>query len=50
MLNTLRNVEVYENHVRWIYLTTVLCMGGKSVSMREYIIPVRERVRGSVDS
>ena len=27
MLNTLRKVEYNENHVRWIYLTTILCMG-----------------------
>ena len=27
MLNTLRKVEDHENHVRWIYLTTVLYMG-----------------------
>ena len=26
-LNTLRKVEDHENHVRWIYLTTVLYMG-----------------------
>ena len=26
VLNTLRKVEDRENHVRWIYLTTVLCM------------------------
>ena len=27
MLNTLRKIEDHENHVRWIYLTTVLYMG-----------------------
>ena len=27
MLNTLHKVEYHENHVRWIYLTTVLYMG-----------------------
>ena len=27
MLNTLHKVEDHENHVRWIYLTTVLYMG-----------------------
>ena len=27
MLNTLRKVKDHENHVRWIYLTTVLYMG-----------------------
>ena len=27
MINTLRKVEDHENHVRWIYLTTVLYMG-----------------------
>ena len=27
MLNTLCKIEDYENHVRWIYLTTVLNMG-----------------------
>ena len=27
MLNTLCKVEDHENHVRWIYLTTVLYMG-----------------------
>ena len=27
MLNTLHKVEVHENHVTWIYLTTVLCVG-----------------------
>ena len=27
MLNTLRQVEDHENHVRWIYLTTVHYMG-----------------------
>ena len=27
MLNILRKVEYHENHVRWIYLTTVLYMG-----------------------
>ena len=30
-------VTNHENHVRWIYLTSVLCMGGGGVrSMREY--------------
>ena len=27
MLNTLRKLEDHENHVRWIYLATVLYMG-----------------------
>ena len=35
-LNTLCKVADYENHVRWIYLTTVLCIWGKVRSMREY--------------
>ena len=36
MLNTLREVVDHDNHVRWIYLTTVLYMGGGEVrSMRE---------------
>ena len=40
MLNTLRKVEDHENHVRWIYLATVLNMGGggKVRSMRENIV------------
>ena len=36
MLNTLRKVEDHENHVRWIYLTTVLYMGEVRI-MRERI-------------
>ena len=35
MLNTLLKVKDHENHVRWIYITTVLYMG-KVRSMREY--------------
>ena len=38
MLNTLRKVEDHENHVRWIYLTTVL----KVRSMRELCIKIFE--------
>ena len=37
VLNTLRKVEDHENHVRWIYLTTVLNMGQSQKYARMYL-------------
>ena len=36
MLNTLHKVEDHENHVRWIYLTTVLKMGESQKYARNF--------------
>ena len=41
MLDTLRKIEEHENHVRWIYLTTVLDMG-EVRNMREGPSPIPE--------
>ena len=34
MINTLRKVKDHENHVRWIYLKTVLYIGGNQTHAR----------------
>ena len=38
MINTMRKVEDHENHVRWIYLTTVLYMGESQKYARTLVI------------
>ena len=40
MLNTLRKVEDHDNHVRWIYLTTVLYVGESQKYARINIMSV----------
>ena len=37
--------KVAENHVRWIYLTTVLCMGGMSEVCENHIYITERSVR-----
>ena len=38
MLNTQPKVEDHENHVRWVYLTTVLYMGESQKYARKFIL------------
>ena len=50
----MRNVADHETHVRWIYLTTVLCMGECQKYARNYCIIVclthmlRDKINGNV--
>ena len=47
ILNTLHKVEDHENHVRWIYLTTVLYMGSQKYARMDCLWPFLHAARTS---
>ena len=46
MLNILHKVEDHENHVRWIYLTTILNMEEIQKQLQEWSVPGELYVKG----